>query len=460
MTTKFGIEWAYGEFKIGRFHQGTCVESWRSPEPVTDLASLNWAMVQARQHIDMERGGSVAIAYEDDTHTHEFLEVPLLSKRDLDKYLSRRVEQDKLFAEEAAWCHHPANRGVGKDGILLHLMPKNIVDAVVRICEEHYLVPKRLVPLTEVLSEYVPTLEAATNDILLLVAPFASRVELVVSQGNGNILFVRELAYNWRDQLERLVMDINRTAGYCKQRIGGKLSAIWVIGENAGDLSEAIGDRLDVEVNRDQPSQEPSFWMTQVAALPQRLSSNFIPKLARNAVNQKSITRAAVLAGFALTVCSLGVVGGVEIMISSHHIDADEVDADIHRIHEDIHTLEQKIEHAKNYEQTLQNLTADAFNLPALFLSHLGEMVPDGLVLRKASIERTGASWQVNLSGTSPLALNQTAPLLAQFEQKLQQAPWNIQVGQSWEENWMNQLQNGGATNSDTTGFEIIGSIQ
>ena len=460
MSTRFGIEWAYGEFRVGRFVYGDCVQWWRSPEPVVDLESLNWAMTQAREHVDMSRGGTVAIAYEDDKHTHEFLEVPPLSKRELEKYLGRRVEQDKMFDGDAAWCYHEARRGVGKDGILLHLMPKDIVDAVIRICEEHYLVPKRLVPLTEVVSAYVPSLEENPDDIVILVAPFRSRVELVVSYGNGDILFVRELAYDWHEQAERLVMDINRTVGYCKQRIGGAPGQLWVIGEGGKDLEAILQGRFDMPVKSDELSENPDFWMTQVASLSQRLSSNFIPQLARRAVNRKSITRAAVLACFAVLVCSIFIVTGVEFFVSSHVVDTDEIEDEISNFEVEIQELETNIQQAATYKERLDSLSADAFNLPALFLSHLGDLVPSGLVLNEAQVTRTGPAWEIRLIGISNMALDDMAGILEQLQGNLAGEPWNVHIIQGWEQSWMKQLEAGSATSEDAIGFEIVGQVR
>ncbi|MEN7343992.1 MAG: hypothetical protein AAAFM81_13660, partial [Pseudomonadota bacterium] len=221
MSIDYGIEWAYGEFRISKLRGNEVVESWKSPEPVTDLMSLNAAMYEACHHVDISKGGSVAIAYEDDLHTHEFLEVPPMGRRDMEKYLTRHVTENKPFTTDAAWRFHPVSREGRVDGVLLHLMPKYIVDAVMRICEEFYLKPKLLVPLTEIMSEYVPGLHCDENEALLLIALFDERTQMLISSDKGEILFVRELSYAWnKDNQERFSADINRTAGYAKQRIG------------------------------------------------------------------------------------------------------------------------------------------------------------------------------------------------------------------------------------------------
>ena len=207
--TRFGIEWAYNEFRVGRLENGECKDFWTAPYAVKDLFDLNRAMYDASQQIDLRSGGTIAIAYEDDLHTHEFLEVPAMGKKDLQKFVERRVTQDKSFDGAAAHCFHNAKRNNKVDGILLHMMPKSIVDALIRICEEYYLHPRRLVPLTEILSEHVRKLGAEADDILLVVAIFNRRVQMLVANGRGDILFVRELAYAWRhDKTDRLVVEV------------------------------------------------------------------------------------------------------------------------------------------------------------------------------------------------------------------------------------------------------------
>ncbi|MEM7082035.1 MAG: hypothetical protein AAF465_04835 [Pseudomonadota bacterium] len=462
MSIDYGIEWAYGEFRIARLKGKAVVEIWKSPTPVTDLTSLSAAMYEACHRIDISRGGTVAIAYEDDFHTHEFLEIPPLSTRDLRKYLTRHVTNNKPFDGEASWRHHPVKRATGNDGVLLHLMPKDIVEAVIRICEEFYLKPRLLVPLTEIMSEYVPLLEADVGDeAILLIALFDERTQMLVSNGDGEILFVRELSYPWNEStVDRLAMDVNRTIGYAKQRIGGKIEKAWLIGDRASIALSELVQKIDVEVGFDPIAATPSFWMVQVAQLPQGLASNFIPRLARRSITSKTLLRGAVMMSAVASIAALSISAVIEYSLYKYRTDSEELRYHISDLNDELDQLNSEIARMDVEKTKLDLLNVDAFNLPALFMSHLGEMVPEGLVLESAQVNRSGDTWEVALLGTSVVALGDVAPLLESLQSKLSSDPWNTAITVSWEKSWMQQLQQGRAAESGDVGFEIRGNFR
>ncbi len=461
MSIDYGIEWAYGEFRIARMRGNEVIESWKSPRPVTDLASLSAAMYEAAHHVDISRGGSVAIAYEDDLHTHEFLEVPPLTPKDLNRYLERHVEQDKPFEGDAAWRTHPVSRGTHSNGVLLHLMPKYIVSAVMRICEEFYLSPKLLVPLTEIMSEYVRKLEAEPDHALLLIALFDDRTQMLVSSDEGEILFVRELSYPWQEEnTARLTVDINRTIGYAKQRIGGNITDAWLIGELADRAKESLSDGIEVELASDPIAAEPVFWMRQVTALPQNIASNFIPALARRSITSKTFMRAGVMMSGITVVVALGFAALIELTLLEHRTDQQKLQHDISDINDELLTLTSEVELMHVEKTKLDILNIDAFNLPAIFLSHLSDLVPEGLVLTKAEVVRGVHSWDIVLRGKSVVSLGEVAPLLAEFQRRLTGEPWNTSIVISWEKAWMQQLRAGLASQSADVGFEIRGQFQ
>ena len=461
MSTDFGIEWAYGEFHIARFHHGECVEQWTSPYPVNDLSDINSALYDASEHIDLSRGGDIAIAYEDDMHTHEFVETPKMSRRDLEKFLQRRVERHKAFEGDAAWCYHDVSRNQQSTGVLLHLMPKRIVDAVIRICEEYNLRARRLVPLTEIMSEHVPSYQAKDDDVILVIALFATRVQMIVAHGNGNVLFVRELKHSWKsDAFGRFIVEINRTIGYARQHIGPILTGAYIIGEYAPQLIDEIKSQLDVKVEVDEQATARSFWMQEVSELPQKLSSNFIPRLARRALTRKAGIRFGVLVATGLSVASLLIAAVMEIMIAQTGYDEKMMATEITSLELKIEDLKSDLRELETNEKRLNQLTADAFNLPAVFLSHLGALIPANMSLTQANINRSDAYWDIELTGTSKLLLSELPFALAQLEAKLVSPPWNVSITQSWQEVWMEQLRNGGAAQDMVSGFQISGRLR
>ena len=460
MSIEFSIEWAYGEFRIARIRGGEVLESWKSPTSVDDLSDLSEALAAAAEVVDLGRGGSVAIAYEDDLHTHDFLEFPPTPLLDRLRYLQRYVDNNKPFDGAASWRAHPVRRNK-VNGVLLHLLPKYVLDGLMRVCAEYYLIPKLMVPLTEIMSRFVPSLDRDSSDALLLIALFDNRTQMLISDAEGEILFVRELSYPWTAETNgRLVLDINRTIGYSKQRIGGMISEAWVIGPNAAEVSDALEERIDAKVLYADRAAKPAFWMHQVIALPLSLHSNFVSLLARGSISGKTLVSAALMATAVMITAAISVAAAVEFAIWNHRPDVVSLSAQLEQRQEEIEVLEQEVVRMDAEARKLDILNLDAFNLPGLFLSRLWEIVPQGLIVTEVSIQRKGDGWTLDIQGVSSESLGAVAPLLSELESNLTGEPWNATIAQSWEAAWMSQLEQGLAANGGAVGFEVQGLLR
>lgn len=456
--TRYAISWIYGEFRIARMQHGFPVETWVAPYHVHDMATLNSAMHEAAEHIDLSRGGDVAIAYEDDLHTHDFFDVPNMGKRDLEKLLARKVEQDKPFPDQAAWCYHEAKHTNDEEGILLHRLPKRIVDAIVRICQEYYLTPKRLVPLTEIMSELVTGYDVENRELIMVVSTFSERSEIAVTLGDGEVLFVRELPYSGANvDISRVLIDINRTLQYSKQRFGKAIDKFWLLGLKSDVISQQIQGQVDAKVFIDEDALDPLFWATEVSKIQGQISANFIPLLARKRISRNLFYRIAIWASPVVFTASVGVVSAVEFEHAENRKMTDFIETEIDMLSKDIEQIESLIERRDEGQQKLRLLQADAGNLPAQFMNHLGELVPAGLVLTSSNVEQVGEEWKIELKGSSDLALSDVVTVLVELEDRMQQPPWNITITQSWESSWYEQLRTGAASSKERSGFEITG---
>lgn len=459
--TRYAISWIYGEFHIMRMHHGYPVELWVSPERVHDLASLSVAMNQAAEHIDLTRGGDVAIAYEDDLHTHDLFDVPNMSKRDLEKLLARKVEKNKPFTDEASWCYHEAKHNDEEEGILLHRLPKRIVDAIVRICQDFYLTPKRLVPLTEIMSELVGGYKLDDNELVMLVAVFNERTEIVVCLGSGEVMFVRELPYAGNAiENERLLTDLDRTLNFAKQKFAKTINKFWLLGEKSDVIQSQMYGKIDAEIYVDDEALDPAFWAVQVSRLQGQISANFIPLLARKKISRNLFCRIAVWAFPVLLLASIFTTSFVEYRLARHAEIEGQMQDEIMHLQDNIAHIESLISRREDGEQKLKLLQADAGNLPALFMNHLGNLVPPGLALTHTVIENKNNEWKVLLKGDSALSMSDVVAVLTEFETVLQQPPWNITITESWENSWYEQLKSGAASREGNSGFQITGWMQ
>lgn len=460
ISTRYAISWVYGEFKIVRMQNGEAIQSWTSDFIIKDLESLCKAMSEAAKHVDLNHGGDLAIAYEDDNHTHDFLAVPNMNKKDLEKLLNRKVSQNKPFEEDAAWCYHEAQHESEDEGIMLHLLPQQIVDSTIRICQEFYLTPKRLVPLTEVISELVPTYDQDPNHVLIAVALFKERTEIVITMGSGEILFVRELSYSSDEEnLPRLITDINRTIRYSKQRFGVIVNSTWLIGEQSDEVYQKISTEIESSLQFDPKSAAPYFWATSVASIQGQTSANFIPLLARKRINRTLFYRIALWI-FGITVISaITINSSTEYALAKQAINPQKIQASIVTIQQEISHIEDLVQQAEKSKKELLVLQADAQNLPALFASYLGDFVPEGLIITQSDVQKSNNQWLVTIKGTSSLNITDMVPLLTKLETNLTSSPWNMTINKSWQVSWYEQLKQGAATKSGELGFEFSGWI-
>ena len=88
---QFTIGWIYSEFRVAKIEHGNLADVWEAPAPVNSLAAFHESLIAASRALKMNTGGDVAIVFESDEHTHAFLDLPPMQRRDLERYLQRRA---------------------------------------------------------------------------------------------------------------------------------------------------------------------------------------------------------------------------------------------------------------------------------------------------------------------------------------------------------------------------------
>ncbi|MEM7003324.1 MAG: hypothetical protein AAF529_21230, partial [Pseudomonadota bacterium] len=389
-ATTYGISWLYGEFRIARFHKGIVEAEWQAPELVNTQAALIKALDDAGDHIDLSIKGDVTIVHEHDLHTHEYLEVPTMRRRDLEKYLLRKVEQSKAFDQEPAWCYHEVRHEGGKEGVLLHQLPKNIVDSTVAACTAAGLAPKRYVPLTEVVSDYLPTTPVARDQMVLVLACFEERIEIVVARGDGEALFVRELNYGAKaENTDRLYTDVVRTIRYHRQQMGHSVNSAWIMGHPEPEVTEQLIETLDIPVTVDELATQPNFWSLWSTKLSGKLSANFISVFAQRNITVDVVRRfamfgmaATMLVAAVLTIFTSGIVAHSNDQISLVELRSQDARDSIARLKEVLDENNMGQEH-------LSRLRAASHNMPSLLLLHLSQLTPPEVTLTEVIVEQS-----------------------------------------------------------------------
>lgn len=459
--TKYAISWLYGEFRIARLHQDRVEEEWESPKLVISQADLVRALDEAASNIDLSRRGDVTVVHENDQHTHDYLEIPSMKKRDLEKYLLRRVENDKSFDGPAAWCYHEVKHRGGKQGVLLHLLPKKLVDDTVAACTAVGLAPKSYVPLTEIVSKYLPTTDVSAEKLLVVVACFEERTEIILTLADGDVLFVRELNYGQSERsVERLVVDVNRTIRYARQQLSRGVDAAWIMGRMNEDAAATLSTGIEIPVRFDEDASDPNFWARWATGLSGKLSANFISVFTQKNMTGDVFRRIGVFATAAVVV-----IASILTLISSglvaHQTDlVTKISMRSTDIQDSIEGLRSTLESGRDKQSHLQRLRMISRNLPSLLMLHLSQLTPVEITLTNVDIAQSPDGWKVNLQGLVVGDLRQGARLLARFEQRLEQPPWQMDITQNFTETWMQQFEQGKLQSSGELGFQIAGDIR
>ena len=458
MSVRYAISWLYGELRVSRLSRGRVVEEYSAPEPVETAEEFAKALHVARSHVDFRRNGQVAVLHEHDLHSHEFFEVPKMRRRDLERYLARQVSQNTAFADEPAWCYHEANHGDGQEGVLLHLLPQRIVSSTVDACSAENLTVRSYVPLTEIVSAYLPTLQL--EGTVIVVALFRTRVEIIVCDADGEALFVRELAYGFADgPIGRLSMDVNRTIRYTKQQTGRRVDQVRLIADLGTEELLEMSRDVEAEVHVDPATNPSTFWLERVAALAGRLDANFI-STSRVGISVTVLKRMGVFASIGVVASCLLISAVVHQIHSASENLIVRVQAQNQILEEDIAELERLLSASREQADHLARMKANTFNLPTLFVLHLSRITPPSITFNDVSVDKVGEHWQVTIQGQIETELANTARELTLFEDMLKGEPWNLAVTESWKDSWFNQLTSGARRDGQPVGFELAGVLR
>lgn len=460
-ATGYAIQWLYGEFRMARYVRGKPVEQYASDTLVETPADFVNALREARTHIDFKRKGKVSVVHEHDLHTHTFMEVPQMRERDLEKYLQRRVDQESAKHGEQVWCYHGARHRDGSEGVLLHMLPKRLVDTTIVSCTAMGLIPKRYVPLTEIINNYMPRFGYHATDVVLIVALFTQRAEIVVGYGSGEMILVRELGFGTRHGFqERLAVDINRTARYARQHTGKKVKEVRVIGAYPDDVLESLSENVEIDISTDPDSNDPWFWMNRGAQLPAKLSANYISIFAQRNITRESIRRMGVWVLMGLLVCTTAVTAAITREVAISRADIQEALDANENLDFLIENMESRISMTEKKLGRLQRLQSNSANMPSIFLLHLSSLTPATLRLTDVEVANSGGEWNVSIRGEAADALENIPTNLAWFENRLQSSPWNMGITQSWKHTWYDQLQNGVLRDGAPARFELHGVLR
>lgn len=463
MAKILGINWVGGELYCAYMDGSKVLGSWIAPSPVNELDEFNMAVRDICHTLNVRQGTQLAMSYESQRLLHPFIEVPVMKQEDLEKVLYRRAEQEKVFDEKASWSWtrtYPAKSG---DGVLLHLLARSFRNAVVRICEDFYLTPVRMVPLSEVMGQHIMQLAQGDENFHLLIAIFKHQVEIMVARGDGTLLFLRVIASSGQDEASRMQQEIERTTLYAKQQFGVEITKVWIAGDGSEDLSSVLNDTIHAEVLADPLITTTAPWAQAVTALPQQLTSNFIPWYVQQRPRRKLLLHTGLAIAALLLILTLATVGSVEWLLHEYREDGSKFQTEVAQLQGELTNLQSTENDTQEQRHRLQILKQleRLQQPPLLFLRQLAAVQPQGIMLREAEVSTHKMQWLFLLRGTAGRDPNQGLELVDKLERSLAQPPLATTISLHGESSWQQAVKQGDIRSFKLPlNFLIRGAIQ
>jgi len=458
-----GISWVQGQFHAVFFENGICISRWRSENLIHTPQDFKATVLEACKQLKVAQNSDVAMVYESDKLAHPFIQIPPMSGKDLTSFLTRRAPQEKAFSEDAAWSWTHTFAAKEGQGILLHLLPKEFRNNIIQTFEELKLYPKTLLPLSQVMAQHTLRLPVEENDVVAMLATFAGETDILITRGDGEILFIRDLGYNWQDNIDVLVRDVDRSILYAKQQFGVAVNKLTAAGEGSADLHAELQSRVNLPmVSAPEDDHHAYCWAMDICNLSPRRTSNLIPVNIQRRRAEKLVLRLGIMTTSVLMISAALIVIQVEILVANSAV--------VHNAKEKLASLTQDrdqwsdklkaLETSKN-RLALLSKPNDAI-YPAHFFTHLGNAIPDGLILSKATVTQKTDTWDFTINGT--ISNGSDSRLLItkmnQIDAKLSSPPLNASIDDSWRKSPDQILGRGSSDVSKQLNFTLNGSMR
>src|SRR5205823_2516667 len=145
-------------------HRGRVARTWERPEPLADFADFASVLRDAVKETGYA-GTQAVVVLAHQRLAQQLAETPPVKGRNLKWFLQRRVKQLKPFPSDAAWSYQPTVPTRNAQAVLLHLLPKELLDQLVLAGQQVELQLARVIPATAILQRQLMELPLEPNEV-------------------------------------------------------------------------------------------------------------------------------------------------------------------------------------------------------------------------------------------------------------------------------------------------------
>jgi hypothetical protein len=365
----------------------------------------------------------------------QVLDVPPVKSASLRKILQRQAQQQKMFAGDATWTSQRASVSKDAQRIVLHLLPRAVLNQLVQACHRVGLYLTSVAPPSAVLQQQLKALPLEKNQAALLAAETGGSTTVIIGRGDGQVLLARTLAGSWNESAEQLALDLNRTLLFFNEQYGAAVNeGIWLFGPGAPEQCAKVQRHTQIPVAVSPVPYGPLYWATTALKVRPASLPNFISPEMQQAPQRQVFATVVAAATFLVVVALLGLSAYALTQTRQEAANVKLLSGQLSRLETRRLALQQRNLLLARREQ-IAGLVLDSRlqPVPVWFLGFLAEAVPPELVVTNLHIERESGVWKVHLAGTLQTALNQSKPpdlsvAVALLTRRLTNAPFHLKL--------------------------------
>jgi len=309
--------------------------------------------------------------------------------------------------------------------------------------------------------------EGKEDDLELVAATVGDSTFLVIGRKNAPYL-IREVPCSWSSEdgaaAGRLNREIQRTVLFTKQQYDKEIVQIRLCGKNAGAISSLVNTSSGLPVTVDDKNIQ---WLKFFDTLSPYRTDNLLPPQAIHHIHRRKLSILLSVALFFLVCLSVSME-----LLRHNLIEQSKVTVADSQVENDITFLTARKTQLEKRQAIISRQVAIAAAIaqktaepvPGWFSGVVGDMIPDGLILTRLSVNQDASTggWLVEIEGAAPRNPLLAAHLLKQFQERLSGNPSFLAVKTAWQLQWIENLKTGGTADSDNNKktFRIYGRIR
>ncbi len=429
--TGLSITWLNGRFAAIAVQRGVVTGRWVCPEThdaASDLSALFREAVSRTGH----QGTTVQMVIAHPRLNQLWLEVPETGGPAVQRFLQRQAQQAKSFEGPAAFSSQPTITSKANRGLLLHLLPQELIGQIERQAEAAGLILTSLLPVGALVQRHLALLPLDKDELAMLAVELGPQTVLVVGRKNGEICLARTLNEGWTRNAARFAAEVNRTSHFVGQQFGLNPASVWLSGAVAPDLLGELQRDFPLPVRTSPVEASEGWWAEESLRSPVVHPANLVgrERLAEPKRRRMLLVTLAVVA--LLVMASAAVVVGFHFLRVKEQRSSEKMKQSVAQLSKRFQELTVTQAQLTNYQAFIREaVDGRPPPVPAWFLGHLGDVIGPELLVTNLVVRASGDHWRVELAGRLPEVRksgdsNRLAAALGGLTNRLARGPFHV----------------------------------